>query len=105
MALVTGDGDGSDGGVPHGALLIDFTEAVLTRDHPRLDTARQALLEAMGPEAVVDTACIVATFEGNDRIADATGIPLDGGRGSEIVEQTGVDLGMTLRYVEPAAEA
>ena len=103
MALVKGEGDGSDGGVRHGRLLIDFTEAVLTRDHARLDTARQALLDALGSEAVVDTACIVAAFEGNDRIADATGIPLDGGRGSEILEQTGTDLGMTLRYVEPVA--
>ena len=71
--------DGKDGGVANGALLLRFTEAVLTRDRSALPSARQALADAMGAEAVVDAAAVIATFEGNVRIADATGIPLDPG--------------------------
>ena len=36
------------------------------------------LRTALGPEAVVETAAVIATFSKMDRIADATGIPLDG---------------------------
>ena len=31
----------------------------------------------MGQEALVDTAAIIATFNAIDRVADATGIPLE----------------------------
>jgi hypothetical protein len=39
--------------------------------------ARQGLLDALGPEALVDAAAVVGNFERMTRIADATGIPLD----------------------------
>ncbi len=67
----------TENGVPQGALLNTFVEAVLGTDETQLDTARNAVVAALGPAALVDAAAIVATFMQMDRIADATGIPLD----------------------------
>lgn len=68
-----------DGGVPNGKVLLDLTEAVLQRDAAALEGARKAVADALGPEAVVDTGAIIASFTGNVRVADGTGIPLDEG--------------------------
>ena len=38
---------------------------------------RHDLIAKMGHEALVDTAAIIATFNAIDRVADATGIPLE----------------------------
>ncbi len=59
-------------------MLIAFAEAVLAGDGDRLGPARAHLQRELGPAALVDAAAIVATFEQMDRIADASGIPLDG---------------------------
>jgi len=50
----------------------------VTGDEAALAAARQRLLDAMGAEALVDTAAVVGNFERMTRIADSTGIPLDG---------------------------
>ena len=65
-----------DGRVPHGELLIEFADAFFT-DGGRLGEARARIAEAMGAEALVDAAGIVAIFNAVVRIADATGIPLE----------------------------
>ena len=67
----------TENGVPHGALLNAFTEAVLGTDDAQLDTARNAIVTALGPAALVDAAAVIAAFMQMDRIADATGVPLD----------------------------
>ena len=73
-----GDGDGSgDGGVAHGRLLIDLVDAVLDREGGDPAVGRRRLAEAAGPDVVVDAAAVLAMFELNDRVADATGVPLD----------------------------
>ena len=59
-------------------MLIAFAEAVLGGAGDRLDATRSQLQQELGPAALVDAAAIVATFEQMDRIADASGIPLDG---------------------------
>ena len=69
-----------DGGIPQGALLVDFAEAVLGRDEDRLTRARLKLSETLGTDALVDAAAVVANFNAIDRIADATGIPIDAER-------------------------
>lgn len=69
--------DGHDSGVPHGEALVRLVDAVAGDDDDELAVARQALIDAMGLDAVVDTAGVIATFNQMDRIADATGIPLD----------------------------
>ncbi len=67
----------TDNGVPHGALLNTFAEAVLGTDETQLDSARNALVDALGPAALVDAAAVIAAFMQMDRMADATGVPLD----------------------------
>ncbi len=65
-------------GVAHGASLIAFADAVVDGDDESLERARAALLAAVGPEALVDAAGVVGNFQRMVRIADSTGIPLDG---------------------------
>jgi hypothetical protein len=74
---VTAGAEGGDTGIAHGALLIEFAEAVLGDDERRLARAQAAVHDAMGEAALVDAAGIVGFFNAIDRIADATGTPLD----------------------------
>ena len=90
--MITGKTDG-DGGIPHGATLMEFAEAVLGRDETVLDLARRAVIDALGPAALGDTAGIVATFNAIDRVADATGIPLENPQ-IEATEDMRRDLGI-----------
>ena len=66
-----------DAGVEHGARLLAFTDAVLRDDDERIGCERQALLAMLSPEAFVDVCAVIAAFNVVDRVADATGIPLD----------------------------
>jgi hypothetical protein len=66
-----------DGGVPHGRLLVEFAEAVLGEDEAALTPARATLGEAIGPAGLADAAGVVGLFNAIDRVADATGIPLE----------------------------
>lgn len=88
---VIGEGDG---GIPHGGLLIEFAEAIIGSDDARLSRAREQLLQTLGPAALVDAAGVVATFNAIDRVADATGTPIDEERiesSAEIRVQLGID--------------
>jgi hypothetical protein len=88
---VIGDGDG---GIPHGGLLIEFAEAAIVGDDARLSAAREQVLKTLGPESLVDAAGIVATFNAIDRVADATGTPIDEERlepTAEMREHLGID--------------
>jgi len=67
----------SDGGVPHGRLLVEFAETVLGEDEKALAHARAALHTAIGPAGLADGAGVVGLFNAIDRVADATGIPLE----------------------------
>ena len=71
-------GKGDDGGVPHGKVLKGFAEALIENDEAALEASRKKLHEILGPEALVDSAAVAANFNMMDRIADSTGIPLDG---------------------------
>jgi AhpD family alkylhydroperoxidase len=66
-----------DGGILQGAVLIDFVESVLSSDDDRLARARTRLSTALGDEALIHAAALVAFFDAVDRVANATGIPLD----------------------------
>ncbi|SRR5258706_3905242 len=65
-----------DGGVAHGALLCALVDAVID---PAADPApaRAALVAAAGPGLLVEAAAVLGMFHWNDRVADATGAPLD----------------------------
>jgi hypothetical protein len=73
---VTGAVDG-DGGIIHGRSLIAFAEALLGDDDDALRKAREALWTALGPAGLADAAGVVGLFNAIDRVADATGIPLE----------------------------
>jgi hypothetical protein len=72
-----------DCGIPEGALLIDFAEAILGGDEGRLGRARTAIVEAMGAAALVDAAGIAGLFDAIDRVADATGTPLEDAKAAD----------------------
>ena len=77
LSNVNGLTDGGDGGVKHGARLVAFTDAVMGSDEEALAAERQALREVLTDAEFVDTCATIGAFNVVDRIADATGIPLD----------------------------
>jgi hypothetical protein len=77
VAAVTEDAVADASGIAHAAVLLAFAEAAVGGDEATLAAARQRVLDALGPEALVDTAAVVGNFERMTRIADSTGIPLD----------------------------
>ena len=66
-----------DGGVTHGDVLVRFAEAVLGDDDAALAAARGRVTAALGPAGLIDAAGVVGLFNAIDRVADATGIPLE----------------------------
>lgn len=64
-------------GVEHGEVLLAFAEAMVGEDDDGLAGRRQAVVQAMGPAAMVDVAGVASNFERMVRIADGTGIQLD----------------------------
>jgi hypothetical protein len=74
---MTRDDAGDDGGVSNGGNLIRFATAVLGNDASELAAARMDIADAMGGAALTDTAAVAALFNAIDRVADATGIPLE----------------------------
>ena len=71
------EGDGAAVGVPHGATLIEYGEAMLRGDAQRRMRAREAIHRELGAHALVDAAAIVASFNAVVKIADGSGIPLE----------------------------
>ncbi len=71
------NGGRGDGGVIEGAALVGFAEAVLAGEAVAIRTARNAVMAALGPAAMVDAAAVIAQFNAIDRVADATGTPLE----------------------------
>ena len=76
LKAITSDGAG-DCGVPHGSLLTGFAEAVLGDDEAGLIAVRERVRDTIGDAALVDAAAVVANYSALDRVADATGIPLE----------------------------
>ena len=68
---------GDESGIPNAGVLIELAEAVLDPDEARLAAARDAVASGMSPEALADAAGVAALFNAIDRVADATGIPLE----------------------------
>jgi hypothetical protein len=56
---------------------VAFTEAVMGGDEDTLRREREALRAVLSPESFVDAAAVIGAFNVVDRIANATGIPLD----------------------------
>jgi len=71
----------------NGALLKTYAEAILDRSRD-VDQARDACVAVIGEDATIQAASIVASFDGINRVADATGIRLDpesAGNGAEMI--------------------
>lgn len=74
--------------------MIEFAEAVLGDDDARLRAARQTIHDALGPDAVVDSAGVAGLFNAIDRVADATGAPLEDDKAemsAALREEIGID--------------
>ncbi len=71
------DDEAGDGGIPHGNLLKAFAEATLGDDETKLTDTRRRARDALGDAALVDAAAVIANYSALDRVADATGIPLE----------------------------
>ena len=78
VARVTAQGEGSDGGVPHGDLLVAYADAVVVGEEEEIAPVRRRMLDELGVEPLVDATAVVGNFQRMVRIADGTGIPLDG---------------------------
>lgn len=74
VAAVNGCVD-ADAGVELGARLLAFTEAVMRGESAASE--RETLRALLSPESFVEVAAVIGAFNTVDRIADATGIPLD----------------------------
>lgn len=101
LKAVTGGAAEGDAGVSHGDLLIEFGEAVIGEDDERLARIRAAIVAAMGEAAMVDAAAVAANFNAIDRVADATGTPLDDRTAAE-TEELREELGIN-EFVETKA--
>lgn len=67
---------GAESGVPWGGLLLAFAEAAVA-NAPDLGEQRQAVMNALGENAMIDAAAVIGIFQAVVKIADATGIPLE----------------------------
>ena len=85
-----------ESGVPHGLELVAFANAIVTGAQT-LPQSRDAVIEALGAEAMVDAAGVVSNFERMVRIADSTGIEL-----GDRLEQASADVRDTLGLTRPA---
>ena len=80
-------------GVPHGAELIRFVEAVLGTDPHELDLARCAVQSSLGKTAFTDICATVASFNAVVKIADGVGITLEADK-AERTEQLRAEVGI-----------
>jgi hypothetical protein len=87
-----------DTGVPQVRELVAFADATIGAPAETLDQARDALIRALGADAMIDAAAVIGGFDGITKIADATGIPLE----TPKIEQT-ADLRGVLQLDEFAA--
>ena len=75
VTVITSDAP-RDGGVLHGRLLIELVDAVIDANADPAP-ARARLVAAAGPGLLVEAGAVLGMFHWNDRVADATGAPLD----------------------------
>ena len=68
--IASGEGDA---GLPHGAALVSFAEAIARWDDDALAAARAQLVHETSEVFMIDAAAVAANFEMMTRIADGTG--------------------------------
>lgn len=70
-------GSTSDGGVPHGDLLVELSDAVAGWRWNEVAALRSSACQELGPDATSDAILVASGFNGITRVADAIGIRLD----------------------------
>ena len=78
LNAITSEGHDPGASVESGPQLAAFAEAMITGSADDVAATRAALVECVGEAGFVRAACVVGNFQRMVRIADATGIPLDG---------------------------
>jgi len=68
---------------------VELADAMLEGDAAGLAGARERSIAAAGPAAFVDAAAVVALFNAIDRVADATGTPLEPSKREESADLLG----------------
>jgi len=85
-------------GVPGGNLLLRLVDAVLADTEPLADV-HAAIIDELGPEALVDAASVLGNFEMMNRVAEASGIPIPAqsiDRDRVLIDQ--LDIGRFIKY-------
>ena len=93
LGVVTGRSEG-DGGVPHGAFLLDLAGAVARWQWDAVAELREEGKALLGAQETSDAILVAAGFNGITRVADAIGIRLDARTDAASVElrpQIGID--------------
>ena len=96
-------GEQVESGVAQGGVLLDYTDAVMSRDAPAIAVQRERVESVIGAEGVVEVAAVITMFNIVDRIADATGIPIDDNFTRDMRYAIGSELGMD--HLTPEARA
>lgn len=90
-ALMTG---GEAGEINGGDALIELADTVVTGNETTRASARDALVQALGIDAMVDAVGVASNFQRMVRIADSTGITLENHRRAateELRENLGIN--------------
>ena len=77
LSVITAGSGSGNGGIPNGEILMAFAEAIVGGEAAALSSARKAVLDQLGAAALVDAAAVAGLFNAIDRVADATGTPLE----------------------------
>ena len=86
-AIATAPGRGGVGIVRvSGPKAATIAEAVLGKVEIHLAVARRRLRSELGDEGLVDASAVIANYNALDRVADATGIPLEAAKEANTVE-------------------
>ena len=66
--------------------MVAYAEAVVHGDAAAIARCAQSIRQHLSDAALVDAAAVVATFNAIDRVADASGIPLDEERAAQTID-------------------
>ena len=77
MDLVRDASVEGDGGVPHGRLLAVLCDVLAGKNAAAMTELRAEMVDTMGPDQFVDAVGVSAMFHMMNRVANATGTPLD----------------------------
>ena len=81
--------------IPNAEALVNFAEAIVSRDCARIAETRKVVFDTLGNDATVDAGAVASAFHGFARIADTIGIPYDtaaqGQDAPEIREAAGIN--------------